>query len=80
MSTEKLIITREAVESGEYKADEGVIILIAPKGMPTVRYFRALASRVLGDRLLPQGKKRHPGDGMESVYKPGPLIQNTDDN
>ena len=80
MTTEPLIITREAVESGDYEADKGVIILIAPEGVPTVRHIRALASKVLGDKLCPQGRKIKPNENIDSSYKTGPLTPEKDEN
>jgi len=65
----KLNITREAIQSENYEAEEGIIVLVSPKGVSPIRWIRKIASDVLGRRLLPDGIKRFPNDGQKNVYK-----------
>lgn len=62
-----LHITREAIESGEYSAEDGVIVLVAPLGVTTVRHMLDVSADILTSRKLPQGFMRHPNDGVKSV-------------
>ncbi len=67
------LIKRADVENEKIECEEGVIVLVAPEGTPSVRYIRLLASKVLGGGLLPQRVKRFPNDGLSNAYRLGDL-------
>jgi hypothetical protein len=77
MANEKIHISREVVEAGDYTADKGVIVLIAPLGVETVHFMLGLSSKILGDKKLPQGKRRYPNDGLSSVLRASELSKTT---
>lgn len=54
-----IYITREIAERGDYKADDGVILLVAPPGVPTVRFMRKLSAEILYNDKLPNLRKYH---------------------
>ena len=72
-----IYITRKAIENEEYEADDGVLILLAPKGMPTTRYFRKLCAEQNIRDLYPKQQKREPEDGRENNYEVGSIFLST---
>ena len=43
---DKLNITREAVETGNYTCENGVIVLVAPHGTSTIQHLQDIASGI----------------------------------
>lgn len=61
------------IESEQYESADGIIILVAPEGVDSVRYLRSLASKVLYNDKLPQHRKRQSGDNLKNRYTLGAL-------
>lgn len=66
-------ITREEVENEKIECEDGVIVLLAPEGVPTTRYIRSLAGQIVLKSALPQRTKRYPHDGKHNSYQYGSL-------
>ena len=71
-------ITRQILDEVDYTSDTGVIVLLAPEGVPTARYMRNLAGKIVMKDSLPQRCKRLPNDGKENSYTLGQLNNNTE--